>query len=68
MQKSFSIDNPPYGNSERMIEWTQMFLERVDVKVNTLVTLINKVYEDGIKEGRDAESCDNLPCLPQFEE
>ena len=66
MQTKFSIEMIPHENKENMLEWAQMFLERIDANAENLVNIINLAYENGRKEGRWDEACDNLPVLPKF--
>lgn len=66
MQTKFSIEMIPHENKENMLEWAQMFLERIDANAENLVNIINLAYENGRKEGRRDEACDNLPVLPKF--
>jgi hypothetical protein len=66
MKTKFSKKRIPHKNKEDMLEWAQMFLERVDANAENLVDLINLAYENGRKQGRWDEACDNLPVLPKF--
>ncbi|MFA5754207.1 MAG: hypothetical protein WC905_02525 [Patescibacteria group bacterium] len=66
MQTKFSIEMIPHENKENMLEWAQMFLERVDVNAENLVDLINLAYENGRKTGRLDEVCANFPNIPKF--
>jgi len=58
----------PYSNKEKMLEWAQMCLERVDMQAPVLVALIDKVYEDGIQRGREETGLDDDRSLGGFHE
>lgn len=43
----------PYHNREKLVEWSQMLLERIDVNAEVLSNLLEDAHKDGVRDGYD---------------